>query len=158
MPPMYRNVACVIYKKYKHFIMEGVLLPMSYEYSKYMIYSSFSLLVTAILAYMVNDITIAVYFLIVFITSINYWRHADYGIRRDVDMVMAKISFILFIQKICILNEFQSVYLICYYTCGLLFYVMEQILVYYNNLKWIIFHMAIHMYISFGVISVLLYA
>jgi len=139
--------------------MEGILLPMSYEYSQYMIYSSFSFLITTILAYMANDIPVAIYFLVIFITSINYWRHSDYGIRRDVDMVMAKISFILFIKKLCLSNEFQFVYFISYYICGLMFYAMEQILVYYKNIKWIIFHMAIHIYISFGVISgLLLYA
>ena len=126
---------------------------MSYEYSKYMIYSSFSLLAASIVAYMEHDITIAIYFLLLFLTSVNYWRHADYGIRRDVDMFLAKISFLLFVWKMSISDEFQMIYLLSYYICGLSFYAIEQILVYYNNIKWIIFHMAIHIYISFGVIS-----
>ena len=115
--------------------MEGVLLPMSYSYSKFLFYSSFSMLISAIIAIIMNDTAVTTYFILLFLTSINYWRRPEYGFRRNIDLFC----------RFVFLSMFLSVSF---------FYLIEQILVYYRSLKWIAFHMSIHIYVSLSALFI----
>jgi hypothetical protein len=129
--------------------MEGVNLPMSYNYSKFLFYSSFSMLISTLIAIYMNDIYITIYFFLLFLSSINYWRKPEYGFRRNIDLLIVNIGIISLLSQICLLkNEFcRHIYMSLAF-CSVLFYIIEHILVYMNNVKWIVFHMAIHIYIS----------
>ena len=137
--------------------MDGLQLPLSYEYSKFLFYSSFSMLIATIISCIMNDIYITSYFLVIFITSINYWRQPEYGLRRDIDMFMVKFGFGALLWQLFLLkSEFSRYCLVSFMICGLFFYLIEHILVYMKSVKWIVFHMAIHMYASCSALLVIL--
>jgi len=126
------------------------------KYSKFMFYSSFSMLVAAFISYIMNDIYITSYFFILFLTSINHWRRPEYGMRRNIDLLMVYLGLFIILFQICLLkSELNRYCLASLILCCIIFYTIEHILAYYNNVKWIIFHMTIHIYASCCVICVL---
>lgn len=136
--------------------MEGVHLPISYNYSKFLFYSSFSMLISTLIAIYMNDTYITVYFLLLFLSSINYWRKPEYGLRRNIDLLIVKIGVLIVLSQICLLkNEFCRYIYTCLAFCSLIFYIIEHILVYMLNVKWIIFHMAIHLYMSLSALFII---
>jgi hypothetical protein len=136
--------------------MEGVHLPMSYNYSKFLFFSSFSMLISTLFAIYMNDIYITIYFFLLFLSSINYWRKPEYGFRRNIDLLLVKVGVIILLSQICLLkNEFCRHVYISLAFCSVIFYIIEHILVYMINVKWIVFHMAIHLYISSAALFVI---
>ena len=132
--------------------MEGICFPISYSYSKFLFYSSFSMLLSAIIAIIMNDKYISIYFCLLFLTSINYWRRPEYGLRRNIDLCIVYIGeFAILYQLFLLKSEFDRHVVLSILLCVILFYIIEHILVYFKSLKWIIFHMAIHMYSSFTI-------
>ena len=137
--------------------MDGLTIPLPYEYSKFLFYSSFSMLIATIISYIMNDIYVTSYFLVLFITSINYWRRPEYGLRRDIDMFMVKFGFCALLWQLCLLkSEFSRYILVSIFLCSIFFYIIEHILVYLKSVKWIVFHMAIHIYASGSALLVIL--
>ena len=128
---------------------KGLYIPLPYAYSKFLFYSSFSMLLSAIIAIIMNDIYITIYFILLFLTSINYWRRPEYGFRRNIDLLVVNIGIFTTLWQACLLkNEFcRFVFLSMALSCGI-FYIIEYILIYNKSVTWIIFHMAIHMYTS----------
>ena len=136
--------------------MDDSLLVVPLSYSKFLFYSSFSMLVSAIIAIIVNDIYVTLYFLLIFLTSINYWRRPEYGFRRDIDLFVVRCGvFIGFYQVSLLKNEFCRFMCLSIAFCSTVFYIIEHILVYFNSLKWIIVHMTIHLYMSLGALFVI---
>lgn len=134
--------------------MEPIL---PYKYSKFLFFSSFSMLIATIISYITNDIYITLYFFILFLTSINHWRRPEYGLRRDIDLFIVKVGFFTILWQICLLkSEFTRYCVLCLSFCSFVFYFIEHVLEYYNNIRWIILHMAIHMYMSFTIFIVLI--
>ena len=87
--------------------MEGVHLPISYNYSKFLFFSSFSMLISALIAIYMNDKYITIYFFLLFLSSINYWRKPEYGFRRNIDLLIVNVGIIVLLSQICLLkNEF----------------------------------------------------
>ena len=129
--------------------MSGFKIPMEYEYSKFLFYSSFSMGISAFIAYIMNDLYITVYFLLLFLTSINHWRKPEYGLRRNIDITVVGFGFFYALFKIFLLkDEFHRVGLIIIGICCVLMYIFEYILEYLDSPKWIIFHMTLHIYAS----------
>ena len=129
--------------------MSGYKNPTMVEYSKFLFFSSFSMAVSAFIAYIMNDLYITIYFLLLFLTSINHWRQPEYGLRRNIDLTVVAIGFFYVLLKIFLLkDEFHRVGLICLGICGILMYIFEYILEYLDSPKWIIFHMTLHIYAS----------
>jgi hypothetical protein len=125
------------------------------QYSKFLFYSSFSMLVSAIIAIIINDIYVTTYFFILFLTSINYWRRPEYRLRRNIDLFVVNCGIIIVFYQVCLLkNEFCRYVFFSMSFCSAVFYIIENILEYYNNLQWIIFHMAIHLYVSLSALFV----
>ena len=136
--------------------MEGVHLPISYNYSKFLFFSSFSMLISALIATYMNDKYITIYFFLLFLSSINHWRKPEYGLRRNIDLLLVNVGIIALLSQICLLkNEFCRHVYACLAFCCLIFYIIENILVYMLNVKWIIFHMSIHMYVSLTALFVI---
>ena len=136
--------------------MDDSLLLVPLSYSKFLFYSSFSMLISAIIATIVNDIYVTIYFLLLFLTSINYWRRPEYGLRRNIDLFVVKCGVIIVFYQLCLLkNEFCRFIFLSMAFCSIMFFVIEHILVYYNSLQWVIFHMAIHLYMSLTVLFII---
>jgi hypothetical protein len=129
--------------------MEGVNIPMSYNYSKFLFYSSFCMLISTLIAIYMNDIYITIYFFLLFLSSINYWRKPEYGFRRNIDLLVVNLGILGLLSQICLLkNEFCRYVYISLVLCAAMFYIFEHILSYMISAKWIIFHMTIHIYVS----------
>jgi hypothetical protein len=129
--------------------MAGFKIPMEYEYSKFLFYSSFSMGISAFIAYIMNDLYITVYFFLLFLTSINHWRQPEYGLRRNIDITVVGIGFFYALLKIFLLkDEFHRVGLIIIGICSVFMYTFEYVLEYFDSPKWIIFHMTLHLYAS----------
>ena len=135
--------------------MDDSLLTMPLSYSKFLFLSSFSMLISAIIAIIVNDIYVTIYFLLLFLTSINYWRRPEYGLRRNIDLFVVKCGTFIGLYQVSLLkNEMCRFMCLSIGFCSFVFYIIEHILVYFNSLKWIIFHMAIHLYMSLVVLFI----
>ena len=135
--------------------MDDSLLIVPLSYSKFLFLSSFSMLISAIIAIIVNDIFVTSYFLLIFLTSINYWRRPEYGFRRDIDLFVVRCGiFIGFYQVSLLKSELCRFMCLSIGFCSIVFYMIEHILVYFNSLKWIIIHMTIHLYMILGVLFI----
>jgi len=135
--------------------MDDSLLTMPLSYSKFLFYSSFSMLVSVIIAIIVNDIYVTCYFLLLFLTSINYWRRPEYGLRRNIDLFVVRCGMIIVFYQVCLLkNEFCRFIFLSMAFCSTMFFVVENILSYLNIIQWIIFHMAIHLYMSLAALFI----
>jgi hypothetical protein len=131
--------------------MSGHIIPMSYSYSKFLLYSSFTIGISAAIAYIMNDLYVTAYLIFLFLTSINYWRKPEYGLRRNIDLTAVYLCTCYTVLNMFLLkDEFHRVCLFIVFFCMNLFFLIENILYYFNNRKWIIFHMAMHMYVSIG--------
>ena len=135
--------------------MNEALLTMPIKYSKFLFYSSFSMLISAIIAIIINDLYVTIYFFILFLTSINYWRRPEYGLRRNIDLFVVNCGVIIVFWQVCLLkDEFCRFVFLGMSACSVVFYIIENILQHYNSLQWIIFHMTIHLYVSLSALFV----
>jgi hypothetical protein len=129
---------------------EAVEYPIPYKYSKYLLYSSCSMSVTSLFALYFDEWITSLYYFVLFLTSVNFWRKAEYGIRHKVDKILVYIgvAYVFFNQYILLNKEFYRVIFMDMFICVVLFFIIEYILCYFYSPKWIIFHMAIHIYVS----------
>ena len=136
--------------KHKLVKYEGCYYPIPYKYSKYLFYSSFTMSLTSLVALYFNDGMTSFYYFLLFLTSINFWRRPEYGFRRQLDqlLVYSGCLYVFYNVFLVLKTEFQRVTFISLFFCVLLFDAIELILCYFNSTKWIVFHMAIHLYVS----------
>jgi hypothetical protein len=131
-------------------LKEAVQYPISYKYSKFLVYSSCSMSVTSMVAIYYNEWITSLYYFILFLTSVNFWRKPEYGLRHKVDKLLVYIGvvYVFFNQYLLLNKEFYRVVFMDIFICVCLFFIIEHILCYFYSTKWIIFHMAIHIYVS----------
>jgi len=112
--------------------------------------SSYFLFITFIISFNTNkDILLTLYFLSIFLTPINYWRKPEEGIRKSIDLLCVYIGCGLALIKIySFKNEINMIIALSMYLCVVIFYILEFILAYFICNKWVIFHMALHIYCS----------
>jgi hypothetical protein len=126
------------------------------QYSKFLFYSSFSMGLAMIISYIMNDLYVSLYFLFLFLSSINHWRRPEYGIRRNIDLLIVYIGCAFTILRVCVLkNEFNRYIVLSMLFCIVIFYFFEYILIYFNSNKWVLLHMTIHLYSSLLILFVL---
>ena len=131
--------------------------PMSYSYSKFLLYSSCIIGISSVIAYIMNDVYVSVYLLILFLTSVNFWRKPEYGLRRNIDLTVVYMYAIYTTLNIFLLkDEFHRVILLIVFLSVIMYNLIEKILYYLDSPKWIIFHMAMHIYVSFGIFFIIL--
>jgi hypothetical protein len=136
--------------------MSGHKLPMSYDYSKYLLYSSYLIVISAVIAYIMNKVYAFVYLILLFITSVNYWRKPEYGLRRNIDLGAVSIGSLYTILNLFLLkNEFHRVGLLIIFFCCFVLFILEHILDYLNSPKWIVVHMILHIYFVCGTLLVI---
>jgi hypothetical protein len=135
--------------------MEGCVYPIPYKYSKYLFYSSFLMLLSFIFALYFNEGYVSIYFFLLFLTSINFWRKPEYGLRRNLDKMLVYFGVIYTLFYIYLLSgSFYKIMFLNMFICVLVFHITEYILCYFNSTKWIIFHMTMHLYVSSMVLFV----
>lgn len=119
----------------------------SQNYSKFLFYSSFSMCLGFIISYIMNDLYVSLYFLFLFLSSINHWRKPEYGIRRNLDLFIVYCGVACLIFQCSLLkSEFSRFIILSILFNCMVFYFIEYILVYFNSNKWVILHMCIHIY------------
>ena len=125
-------------------------------YGKYLFCSSFCMLFSIIICYITNNFYNGLYYSILFLTSINFWRNPEYGLRRNIDktVVFLGIPFTLS-QLHLIKNEFYIYSLLSMCICLNVFYFIELILIKFNSNKWVIFHLTIHLYSALLILFIL---
>ena len=135
--------------------MEGCEYPIPYKYSKYLFYSSFLMGLSAIFALYFNEGIVSIYFFLLFLTSINFWRKPEYGLRHKLDKMLVYAGcFYVLIYIYLLSGEFYKIMWLNMFICSFVFYIFEYILCYFGSVKWIIFHMAIHLYASIMVLFI----
>lgn len=128
----------------------GCNYPIPYKFSKYLVYSSCIFSVSSINALYIDDTTACIYFLFLFLTSINFWKKPDYGARRNIDKLFVYIGVLYFASYVYLLKtEFYKKMYLYLFICVLWFNILEHILCYFNSPKWIIVHMTMHIYTFF---------
>ena len=136
--------------------MSSHKLPMSYDYSKYLLYSSYLIVISAVIAYIMNKVYAFVYLILLFITSVNYWRKPEYGLRRNIDLGAVSIGALYASLNLLLLkNEFHRVGLLIIIICTITLFILEHILDYLNSPKWIVVHMILHIYFVCGTLLVI---
>jgi hypothetical protein len=130
--------------------MEGCQYPLPYKYSKYLVMSSFLMGLSALFALYFDEGFISIYFFLLCLTSINFWRKPQYGIRHKIDkmLVYTGVIYFLFYTYILLNKEFYRIMFLNLFICVLGFDIIERICCYFNSTKWIIFHMTVHLYVS----------
>lgn len=128
--------------------MEGCIYPIDYEYSKFLLYTSFLIGLSFAISLYFNDTYISIYFFLLFLSSINFWRKPIYGLRRNIDKLLVYVGLCNTIYCIYLLtSEFYRQILLYLFLCIVFFNIIEHIYWYLKSTKWIIFHMAMHIYV-----------
>jgi hypothetical protein len=124
--------------------------PLNQNYSKFLFYSSFMIGISACIAFYMQDTILMIFLFLLFLTSINYWRKPEYGLRRQIDMTLCGICTFYFVTvAFLFLPEFNRVMYVNTAICVGVFYIFEYVLSYKRSVKWIVFHMAMHIYTAF---------
>ena len=132
--------------------MDGCVFPLPYTYSRYLYYTSFSIGASSFVSLYYQDYLTFLFMFVLFISSIHFWKSPDYGFIRNMDMFLCKvIAVYFFFNSFYSCVEFNRVIGINSMICILLFYFIELILYACRNRQWIVFHMALHIYLSFFV-------
>jgi hypothetical protein len=135
--------------------MEGCKYPLPYKYSKYLYLSSFLMGLSAIFALYFDEGIVSIYFFLLFLTSINFWRKPEYGLRHKLDKLLVYAGCLYVLIYIYLLSgEFYKIMWLNMFICSFIFYIIEYILCYFKSTKWIVFHMAIHLYASLMVLFI----
>ena len=129
--------------------MDACSLPLVYDYSKYLFYSSFSIGISSVVSIYYRDYVTFLFMFMLFLTSINYWYKPDYGLRRNIDMFLCKVINVYFyITTLSVYDEYCNVIFVYGLYHVMFLYLLEHLYYYYNNKQWIIIHMAIHVHLA----------
>jgi hypothetical protein len=84
------------------------------------------------------------------LASVNYWRNAVPGWRRTTDMIVAKVSFLIyFLTGICRIKEMETLF-IAWPICAVIAacYISSNKLWEKDSHTWIFFHMSFHFFVA----------
>jgi hypothetical protein len=128
--------------------------PIPREFSEYLLWTSFLIGIAGFITYYKGDYITSFFVFCMFFTSINFWRNPQYNFHRTLDMTMCKILGIFFILNSFTFCEFNRVLYECILFVGLIYNIIENILWVCDSHKWIIFHLAMHIYVSYFIIFI----
>lgn len=125
-------------------------------HTKWLVLSSFLFIIPAIYAYVNKLYFYCVFLFFTSVISANYWRKATYSWRRNLDLVFAKITFIVFvsngvfyIRKIYYVIPWYTglvVLIYCYYLSGKHFELKKD--------DWFKYHFAFHFIMTYELIII----
>jgi len=122
-----------------------------WEDTRWLVLSSFFFTVPSIYAFIINMYSYSLLLLCISLISANYWRKATYSWRRDLDIIFAKISFVVFFSNGVyyvksvgyVITGYSGiiVLLYCYYLSGKLFKL--------KNNNWYKYHLMFHLIMTY---------
>ena len=118
-----------------------------WEQSKYLVFSSLFYFVPSIYSYMYCLYMHSLLLTVCTIISINYWRKATYGLRRNIDLFFAKITVVIFMYNGAIYVRYIPYIMIGYsnFAITLYLYYISGILLQEEKLHWYTYHMLFHL-------------
>jgi len=150
---MFRLVEYVIIFELKNIIIL-MNYPIPREFSDSLFCTSFLILIASCITYYNRDYMTSFCGFCLFFTSINFWRNPQYNFHRTLDMTMCKFIMIFFIITSFTLCEFDRVLFQSILFVVILFNIVENILWLLDSHKWVIFHLAMHIYVSYFIIFI----
>jgi hypothetical protein len=132
-----------------------------WNHTKWLVVSSFLFTIPAIYAYFYKLYPYSVLLCVTSLISANYWRKATYSWRRNMDLIFAKISFVVFVSNgvlfvrkpFYVITGYTGLVLLsyCYYLSGKLLELKKD--------DWYKYHFVFHfimMYEQFIIIDSIL--
>lgn len=125
-------------------------------HKKYLLCSSLFILLSSIICLIKKDFYKCAYYILLFLSTINYWINPIEGIRRNIDLTIVFLGPLFTISQFFLLKNELYIYISsCMILCCIFFFICEFIFIYFNSNKWVICHMCIHLYSSLLVIFIL---
>jgi hypothetical protein len=122
-----------------------------WEDTRWLVLSSFFFTVPSIYAFIINMYSYSFLLLCTSLISANYWRKATYSWRRNMDLIFAKISFVVFFSNGIyyvksvgyVITGYSGiiVLLYCYYLSGKLLQL--------KNNNWYKYHLMFHLIMAY---------
>jgi len=126
--------------------MQTDIIIVEHKISKWLVLSSLFFTIPSVYAFAHKMYLFSILLAMTSIVSANYWRKATYSWRRNMDLVFAKISFVVFVFK-----GVQNVNGVSFMVFGygglvvlLYCYYLSEKLFAMKNEKWYKFHMVFH--------------
>ena len=125
----------------------------SHHSSRMLFYSSFLFLVASIVSYTFHDVLSSLFFMALFITSINHWHCPCYGFSRHLDIACC-VLFGLYMYLVFLIyyGPFHMVLFEACIVTILFFLLLEWIFYVSDHPFWIVLHLMIHTYVSYFLI------
>jgi hypothetical protein len=121
------------------------LLP--FETTQYLCMSSSFMGLSALTLFYLEQYTFSFFMGILCLTSLNHWRKYEYkGWRQRIDLFWVKVCVVFYWIKLFQKNqEFHYAFSGSLLLCLLFFFAVSESWI----KQWVVFHMAIHLYVSF---------
>lgn len=118
--------------------------------SHVLFYSSFLFLFASIVSYSFRDVLSSLFFLALFMTSINHWRHPCYGLSRLLDIACCVVLYV-YMYWLFLLHygSFHLVFFDVVFTTVLCVFSLEWVLYLVEHPFWIVLHLTIHTYVCY---------
>lgn len=119
--------------------------------SKYLTGTSLLFLGPSLYAYRVEQPCVALLLTMTSLVSANFWRKANYTIRRDCDLVMAKVTMVIMCYNAAKYITHITACLMCYPALMMLTYTYYKSndLFDKGNDNWVIYHMTTHVAMTY---------
>jgi hypothetical protein len=122
-----------------------------WEDTRWLVLSSFFFTVPSIYAFIINMYSYSFLLLCTSLISANYWRKATYSWRRNMDLIFAKISFVIFFSNGVyyvksvgyVVTGYTGIIILlyCYYLSGKLLQL--------KNNNWYKYHLMFHLILAY---------
>ena len=129
-----------------------------FKYSVWLVLSSFSFLVPAGLALRLSLYWHCAVYCVTAAASANYWRKAQFGFRRNVDVLVARLSFVFTVISGALRIHGLKV-LIVGWTLAFAIPVAYKLSIYFEKKRaplWLMAHFSMHCFVSAGMSLVVL--
>ena len=129
----------------------------TFKQSKYLVGTSLLFLIPASYAYISHMPYITTITTITSLVSANFWRHANYSIRRDCDLIVSKCAMAVMCYNSAMYVTTLNVAATSYPCLGLLTYTYYKSHQLYNVKKenWLTYHMATHILLTYEQIAII---
>lgn len=121
--------------------------------SRILFYSSFFFLIASIVSYTFHDVLSSLFFMALFMTSINHWRYPCYGMSRLLDIACCVLlGLYMYLVFLLQYGPFHVVFFEACLVAILFVFLLEWVLYLADHPFWIVLHLIIHTYASYFLI------
>ena len=144
------EVSKQIFEIKSHFHLSETGYPYPFSISKWLVLSSCFFIVPGIYAYYLNFFLYGTMSCITSLASINHWRKADIGIRRNMDLIVAHLSFVLYLVSGLIYLRGWILYGLGIPGCIfiLLFFYLSKKMMENGKNEWLYCHFLFHLFVA----------